>query len=94
MTLQDVIDAEIKRNTLKPDEIHLAGVNTKNGIMHHEFATVRPVGMTDPNSEIAAVVMLVEFSPRIIHVMGDRKLICLLGELFAQDLEFVDWIDD
>lgn len=91
MTLQDVIDAETRRNKLTPSEIYLDGVDLAHGLMHHEWCFVRRVGMV--TEKLTAVVMLCEFSPNTIHVI-DLKLLCRFDRLHEQDLEFVDWIGD
>ena len=91
MTLQDVIDAETKRGTLKPGEVHLEDVNTRRGLMYHEWCFVRRVGHS---REYAAVAMIAKFSPLVIHVLGDIRLICKTAELCRQDLEFSRWLED
>lgn len=94
MTIQDVIDAEILKGDLKKEEIHFGDkVDTKHGVMHHEFCMVRPTGTSSPGFEMPAVVIIASFSPTLIHVMGNRKLFCLRDELYLQDLEFVRWVD-
>jgi hypothetical protein len=91
VTLQEVIDGESRRGTLRGDEIHLDGVDTRRGLMHHEWAFVRRVG---ESREHLAVIMIVEFSPPIVHVLGDIKLVCKVGELYKQDLELSRYLED
>jgi hypothetical protein len=91
VTLQEVIDGETRRGALRPDEVHLDGVDTRRGLLHHEWAFVRRVG---ESREQLAVIMIVEFSPAIIHVIGDVKLVCKVQELYKQDLELSRYLED
>ena len=55
---------------------------------------IAPATVEDLSIEHPAVVMAVEFSPAIVHVLGDVRLMCKVSDLRAQDLELSRWLED
>lgn len=91
MTLNDVIDAEVGRGMLRTTEVYLTGVKAHQGIFHSEWCWIRRLGFRD---EMPAVVMWIDESPKVIHVMGTAKLLCKLTDLGQHHLEFACWLED
>jgi hypothetical protein len=88
VTLQDVIDAEIKRGKLQADHVHLDGVDPRNDILHHEWCFVRCVNTTEPQ---LSVIMIVELSKPVIHVLPS-KLMCRWDDQ-AREEHGIQWIE-
>ena len=91
MTLQDVIDAEVRRGTLLRNEIHLHEADPMTELFHHEWCVVRPLGQPSPES--AAVVMFCTSSPKMIHMI-EPKILCHLDKLYQHDMELVRFVED
>lgn len=88
MTLGDVIDGEVVRGMLRPENIE--GVEDRSAIVwHHEFLSVRR-GFGPP---CAACLINTENHPWMIHVMGEERSMFPWERFYDSGLTFIEWID-